>query len=777
VPMAFPSNRSIATTNGTSASTTPVVTLPATINAGDTIFVVFRSAVAGAVGWPDATWTELFDASPDGADDQMAAAWKKATGTEGGTTITLSSGNGKFCAYAAAILDAADPTVLPPELSTAATGTTPNQPDATTCTPTGGSKDYLWTTFFGMEGEQTGITTYPTNYTLNQSGLANSGTGGLTSTNVTMAAASRQATAASEDAGVWAVAGTLINWTAYTIAFHPALPVVPDRFTDQHLPTRFPRPSHSLLALTLAVNLLQSTLAPVAAVPNNQEDWPNPRIGAAHKVGFTQARPQYYVDQYPPIAQHHWPTPPRLPRLITTIGVYPSSDTVLPTITHVVGMRAQPRPPLIPDLPSLLLTTLAPTTSVPNQQSEWPTPARLKPQTGGWLQPRPQDYQDQTAVGAALYPDALAKPSLRLNGWTFDRPQYYVDTGIQRQSDWPNPAPKPALRLNGWTQDLVRWMPPIGVQQQPDRIAPLRRLPESWQQDRPQYYVDQTAVGATSAPDFLPKPTLRLNGWTQDRPAYYIEPLPVGAAAYPGRIAPLRPAGLTWQNDRPTYYQDQAAVGRTTVPDRFPRALSPTLDPLNLLTTTLAVTTAPGLPQDWALSRVGRRHTLTWSQDRPPYYTDATAVGASSLPLPRSRALAPRFDALNLLTTTLAPQVTPPIVVDWSTPRRLRALALTWTQDRPPYYTDASAVGAAFYPSRVARLAGLPSSDPPNLLTTVLRQGAAPVVPVDWPLPRRRVSLTQTAGWMYARPSFYPDAAGHNNLQPYIAVYHWYRIA
>ena len=34
---------------------------------GDTIYVHFRCAVAGAVGWP-ADWVELTDASPDAAD-------------------------------------------------------------------------------------------------------------------------------------------------------------------------------------------------------------------------------------------------------------------------------------------------------------------------------------------------------------------------------------------------------------------------------------------------------------------------------------------------------------------------------------------------------------------------------------------------------------------------------------------------------------------------------------------------------------------------------------
>ncbi len=221
--MAFPSVRSQNTTNGTTATATPALNLPATILGGDTLLALFRSAVAGAVGWPDATWNELFDGSPDGSDDQVAAAWKRADGTETGT-ITLSAGNGKFAGIILSIQAAIDPNVQAPEFSTVATGTTPNQPDATTCTPTGGAKDYLWITWYSMSGEQTGVTSYPSNFTGNQTGLINSGTAGLPATNCTMASATRQQNASSQDAGVWSIAGTLIDWSAYTFAVHPLIP-------------------------------------------------------------------------------------------------------------------------------------------------------------------------------------------------------------------------------------------------------------------------------------------------------------------------------------------------------------------------------------------------------------------------------------------------------------------------------------------------------------------------------------------------------------------------
>lgn len=273
--MAFPSVRSQINTSGTGTTSTPVVNLPATVAAGDILFVDIRVAVAGAIGWPEG-WNELYDSSADGADDQQAGAWKKADGSEDGTTITLSSGNGKFRAMAVSIRDAADPNLTPPEVSTVAIGTTPNEPDATLCTPTGGAKDYLWITLFGMAGEQTGITAYPASFTLNQSGLANSGTGAAATTNCTGALCAQQLNAASLDAGVWDVAGTLVEWSAYTVVFHPAEAIpLPLPNGGSSMPSFLVKTPPTVTALTIAVNLLQGNLAPIID-PFFQNSWPVP---------------------------------------------------------------------------------------------------------------------------------------------------------------------------------------------------------------------------------------------------------------------------------------------------------------------------------------------------------------------------------------------------------------------------------------------------------------------------------------------------------------------
>jgi len=119
-----------------------------------------------------------------------------------------------------------------------------------------------------MEGEQTGVTTYPTGYTLGQL-WADSGTAGAVTTNVTIGAAGKQATATSDDAGVWDVTGTLDDWSAYTVAFHPNIPIpAPLAFAAAAMmatPLAQPRRRTGIASRTITHNH-QTVLAPEAPV-------------------------------------------------------------------------------------------------------------------------------------------------------------------------------------------------------------------------------------------------------------------------------------------------------------------------------------------------------------------------------------------------------------------------------------------------------------------------------------------------------------------------------
>lgn len=219
--MAHPVAAGQQATGITTATTTPVLTLPGSIASGDLLFAVYRAAGAGAISWP-AGWTELIENTSDGSDDVTAMAYRWADGTEG-STITLGSGSVKGAGIVYRITGAMNPATQPPELSAVAANST-NTPDPSTVTPTGGSKDYLFLWVAAYEGEQGTPGSPPTNYTSVLT--ASSGTAGAVATNCRVTTAYRQLTAASENPGSIALSAA-DDWTAWTVAIHPAT-VSPD---------------------------------------------------------------------------------------------------------------------------------------------------------------------------------------------------------------------------------------------------------------------------------------------------------------------------------------------------------------------------------------------------------------------------------------------------------------------------------------------------------------------------------------------------------------------
>lgn len=224
--MAFPateSNSNVtpgaggAFTSGNTAATSHDLVLPATISADSLLLVIGRVAAAGAVSFP-AGWTVNQDSS-DASDDVSFWAYKSAVGDEDSTNVSVSHGSGKIAGAVFSITGAADPATTPPEASTVAVGTGAN-PDANTCTPTGGAKDYLWFTSALGDGEHALAATTPTNYANTEN--SRTGTASTPGTNCVVHTARRTNNAASEDAGAWTeTASVNSGWTAWTIAVHP----------------------------------------------------------------------------------------------------------------------------------------------------------------------------------------------------------------------------------------------------------------------------------------------------------------------------------------------------------------------------------------------------------------------------------------------------------------------------------------------------------------------------------------------------------------------------
>lgn len=208
-----------ATTSDQTASLSHSVNLPASIAAGETLVVVVASkALTGEAAITG--WTRFADvALVTGSNASLHAFWKKATGSEGATaTLTFTTTSTRVAVIAYRVTGATDPTVTPPEATTASLANSIN-PDPPSITPSGGPKDFL--IFAGFSSSHGRITSaVPTNYGSGQTAGPNNGT----ATNIGGGVAQRALTAATtEDPGTFTTTGTAVEETAsVTIAIHPA---------------------------------------------------------------------------------------------------------------------------------------------------------------------------------------------------------------------------------------------------------------------------------------------------------------------------------------------------------------------------------------------------------------------------------------------------------------------------------------------------------------------------------------------------------------------------
>lgn len=219
--MTFPTVQTTNETAVSTAGTSHAINLPTGIAAGDLIVILLDKGSTAATFNSLAGWTEVVD---ENSANGITVWARDADGSEGATVTFTSSASTRSASISYRITGAATTAQQLPELSTVATGSS-TAPDATTCTPTGGVKDYLWITFFGRAGEEadddTWATSAPTNYSnllQKACGVAGTNLGGI------IASAERTNNAASEDAGAFTIATG--SWRAYTLAIHPA-PVQP----------------------------------------------------------------------------------------------------------------------------------------------------------------------------------------------------------------------------------------------------------------------------------------------------------------------------------------------------------------------------------------------------------------------------------------------------------------------------------------------------------------------------------------------------------------------
>ena len=206
--MPYPQVEATNTSLEDPATNTHTVSLPAGIQAGETLLVFFAVDLNMAVGWPGG-WNEILELQ-DG-NITLAIAWRKATGGEGGTITVTTSGSRESTHASYRISGATDPTVTPPEVSTGVAGTS-NVPNPDSLTASGGSKQYLWIAVAMCDGFQN-FTGYP--YPDNRRTITNSDDAGCA-----VAVCSDEVETDTQDPGNFTISGS-DHWIAATVAVYP----------------------------------------------------------------------------------------------------------------------------------------------------------------------------------------------------------------------------------------------------------------------------------------------------------------------------------------------------------------------------------------------------------------------------------------------------------------------------------------------------------------------------------------------------------------------------
>lgn len=213
--MAFPSANTPVATAFASSVTSMAVNMPTTVSSGDRLIAVVSVRNSGTWNTIPTGFTQLKQQLGGGSAEQLTIFEKIADGTEGGTKKTWITSAATTAIWQVIRVTGAHASTASEVASTSGDATAANPPSLT---PTGGALDYLWLVVAGHAAiSAAAFTAAPTNY----SGFLNSGasSGGAA---VSVATASRQLNASSEDPGAFTAGGSNRFWSAATIAIYPA---------------------------------------------------------------------------------------------------------------------------------------------------------------------------------------------------------------------------------------------------------------------------------------------------------------------------------------------------------------------------------------------------------------------------------------------------------------------------------------------------------------------------------------------------------------------------
>ena len=211
--LAAPAVASVTETAFGTDTTDHYVSMPATVDAGDLLIVLFTNDEGATVTTPSG-WN-LLASDANGTQVRLSVYYKIAAGTEGGTTVNFVTSPAQEAAAQVYRITNWHGTT-PPEISTAVTGTN-TRPDPASLDPAGWDvADTLWIAVAGQDRGQGTPTAYPAYYTNGISTLSSA-----TTDNCRTLSARRVLAAASEDPGPFTIPASE-EWVAFTIAVRPA---------------------------------------------------------------------------------------------------------------------------------------------------------------------------------------------------------------------------------------------------------------------------------------------------------------------------------------------------------------------------------------------------------------------------------------------------------------------------------------------------------------------------------------------------------------------------
>lgn len=202
------------TATSISNTTTPSISLPSGIVAGD-IILIFASINTTTTITTPSGFTQL---ATNINSDRLYIWAKVATGSEGtsiSTTATAAVIQGYISYRVSNTFGSVSSTGIAVSTVVTASGVTTIDPPS--LTPSWGSANNLWIAVCNQDGGDRDVSAYPTNYTLGQLQSGNTGPGASTD----VAACARILTASTEDPGVFTFIRNSIG-SAYTLAVRPA---------------------------------------------------------------------------------------------------------------------------------------------------------------------------------------------------------------------------------------------------------------------------------------------------------------------------------------------------------------------------------------------------------------------------------------------------------------------------------------------------------------------------------------------------------------------------